>query len=247
MLWGLQQQQHRRERIYIGLILVLLGLVSYQFASAPSISLRDVSAISSSTAVVSGSSTSSSYTSASAGILLSASAPPAPGIVREASRGLVGDRLSRSVVSEQHRQYGQQDQRQLQHIQQLQQRQEGTTAEAVPRWSDALVSRRARVLILVLSGEREGDEAQRASVFETWASNSTYVVTSGPVNTPNVIRLPPEAEAGGYKGLPIKVLRYLLPMVIDKFLDGYDFVMKADPDTYINVERLEVCTLTALL
>lgn len=74
------------------------------------------------------------------------------------------------------------------------------------RWGRHFPATDAKVMILILSGSREGDEAQRASVFDTWATPDTFVVTGGPVTTKNVIRLPPEAEEGGYTMLPRKVL-----------------------------------------
>ena len=74
------------------------------------------------------------------------------------------------------------------------------------RWGRHFPATDASVMIIILSGTRDGDEEQRASVFDTWATNDTFVATGGTVNTDRVIRLPPEAEEGGYLNLPRKVL-----------------------------------------
>ena len=46
-------------------------------------------------------------------------------------------------------------------------------------------------------------------------------------------------DVGGYEQLPRKVLTYLFPQVYKQFNGQYDFLIKADPDTYLNIERLE--------
>lgn len=56
-------------------------------------------------------------------------------------------------------------------------------------------------------------------------------------------RQPKLFNLGGYEQLPRKVLTYLFPQVFKKFNGQYDFLVKADPDTYLNVARLEKVAL----
>ena len=102
----------------------------------------------------------------------------------------------------------------------------------------------------LLVGTRPGDAEQRQAVLDTWAKNRSdvFFVTSTKVEGGAVLDLPPEAEEGGYMQLPRKVLHYLLPRVHAFHTEHpFDYLVKVDPDTYVNVPRLEeVCSAPLL-
>lgn len=96
-----------------------------------------------------------------------------------------------------------------------------------------------RIMILVITGgTKPSVVTNRQAVAKTWADNDTYFVTHDKVPSgSNVLWLPDAAEAPGGSILSRKVL-HMWEHVADKYLDRYDFFMKADDDTYINMPLL---------
>lgn len=95
-----------------------------------------------------------------------------------------------------------------------------------------------RLMVLVVTGGTKAATLDnRQTVLETWADNDTYLVTRDAVKWPHVIRLPAEAEEGGMNLLSRKVL-HMWEHVAREWTDRYDWFIKADDDTYINLPRL---------
>ncbi|EGD80807.1 hypothetical protein PTSG_01396 [Salpingoeca rosetta] len=113
-----------------------------------------------------------------------------------------------------------------------------TALDALP-YRNLLNQRTPRVLVFVITGGKKASvKTNRKAVLETWFDKDTYFVTLEDVPTGNVIRLSPEAEAGGHRGLPVKV-KHMFQYMYEHFLDEYDWFVKADDDTYINMDRLK--------
>eukprot|EP00045_Choanoeca_perplexa_P014006 m.162483 g.162483 ORF g.162483 m.162483 type:complete len:1196 (+) comp16533_c0_seq1:148-3735(+) len=109
-----------------------------------------------------------------------------------------------------------------------------------PRTIPSANRSRARILVLVITGgSKAATLTNRQAVLATWATEDVYFVTTDVVNTSRVIRLPARAEAGGLKGLPTKVLLSFAHVAQSPLLEAYDFVMKADDDTFVNLPRLQ--------
>lgn len=60
--------------------------------------------------------------------------------------------------------------------------------------------KREQLMILALSGTRPKDQGLREGMIAGWANEHTWLVTHAETSWPNVIRLPDEAEQGGYDG-----------------------------------------------
>ena len=65
-----------------------------------------------------------------------------------------------------------------------------------------------------------------------------YWVTHADVNSSRVIRLPGEAEIGGYKGIWKKTLHLMHYIANSEFGKQYDYVFKGDDDTHLNLYEL---------
>eukprot|EP00035_Acanthoeca_spectabilis_P038637 m.54905 g.54905 ORF g.54905 m.54905 type:complete len:794 (+) comp9225_c0_seq2:2080-4461(+) len=75
--------------------------------------------------------------------------------------------------------------------------------------------------------------------FQSWASDiDVYHVTHANVSNPRVIRLPKEAESGGYKGIWLKSLLLFDHLANSDFGQQYDYVFKGDDDTLVNLPEL---------
>lgn len=74
----------------------------------------------------------------------------------------------------------------------------------------------------------------------TFADNDTWWVTRERLPTDNRIVLDAIAESGGRKMLYRKTMRLLDHLIhIENVPDRYDFIMKADDDTYVNIPRIK--------
>lgn len=100
-------------------------------------------------------------------------------------------------------------------------------------------SRRARIMTLVVTGGSKASvTTNRRAVATTWADDNTYFVTADDVDYwPRLIRLPPAAEKPGPGLLSRKVL-HMWAHVAEHYTEQYDFFIKADDDTYVNLPRL---------
>eukprot|EP00056_Hartaetosiga_gracilis_P016434 m.5023 g.5023 ORF g.5023 m.5023 type:complete len:1351 (-) comp4099_c0_seq2:162-4214(-) len=98
--------------------------------------------------------------------------------------------------------------------------------------------RTPRVLVgIITGGKKESVKTNRQAVLDTWFDEDCYFVTLEEVNTDRVIRLSVQAESGGHRGLPIKV-KNMFEYIYEHYIDDYDFFVKADDDTFINMDRL---------
>eukprot|EP00041_Stephanoeca_diplocostata_P020427 m.457301 g.457301 ORF g.457301 m.457301 type:complete len:680 (+) comp21577_c0_seq4:196-2235(+) len=96
-----------------------------------------------------------------------------------------------------------------------------------------------KCLFYIYSGGPKFDKKFEAQ-FETFADKSTWWVTRERLPTKNRIVLSAEAESGGRKMLYRKTMRLLDDLIRNKnATDHYDFIMKADDDTYVNIPRIK--------
>jgi hypothetical protein len=95
------------------------------------------------------------------------------------------------------------------------------------------------MVLVVTGGGSATAAANRAAVLSTWADNHTYFVTlDAGVPEERRIRLPAAAESGGRSRLFVKVLA-MWAHVAEVYAHQYDFFLKADDDTYVNLPRLQ--------
>eukprot|EP00045_Choanoeca_perplexa_P017390 m.251998 g.251998 ORF g.251998 m.251998 type:complete len:1134 (+) comp17524_c0_seq5:146-3547(+) len=80
--------------------------------------------------------------------------------------------------------------------------------------------------------------ANRDAILATWASDHTYFVTHEEVDTTRIVSLSAKAEVGGRDALPRKSMRMWQQLWEEFGPQGYEWFMKADDDTYINMDRL---------
>jgi hypothetical protein len=75
--------------------------------------------------------------------------------------------------------------------------------------------------------------------LESWADDiDVFYVTHANISSPRVIKLPKEAESGGYKGIWLKTLHLFDHLAFSDFGQQYDFVFKGDDDTLVNLPEL---------
>jgi hypothetical protein len=74
----------------------------------------------------------------------------------------------------------------------------------------------------------------------SWAADDVdvYHVTHANISNPRVIRLPIEAESGGYKGLWLKTLLLFDHLANTGFGRQYDYIFKGDDDTLVNLPEM---------
>lgn len=108
-----------------------------------------------------------------------------------------------------------------------------------------------RVMLYIYAGGNSFDQNVKAQL-DTFADNDTWYVTREMVPTPRRIVLSTETESGGRKMLSRKTMRFFHHLIHDVLnmtlkLSGepeeiestsFDFVMKADDDTYVNIPRI---------
>lgn len=100
------------------------------------------------------------------------------------------------------------------------------------------------LLVLVVTG---GDKASvienRRIISQTWAKQTNVRFVTDALGVPDdvAIRLPEPAEQGGLKHLPRKVLMMWTHIAkeIDTLYKDYNFFMKVDDDTFVNIAKLE--------
>lgn len=75
----------------------------------------------------------------------------------------------------------------------------------------------------------------------SWAGGTDiYYVTHANISTRNTIVLPTEAESGGYKGIWKKTLLLFHHIATTPLGQQYDYIMKCDDDTYVNLSQLRL-------
>lgn len=119
-------------------------------------------------------------------------------------------------------------------------RRRGPVLMSTPRTTTTYVdvTRKPLFIAAITGGKGEHVQSNRAAILDTFAPQTDlYFVTTDEVKTPNVIRLPPKAEDGGRGSLPKKVL-HMWDHIYQNFGRRYDFYMKIDDDTFVNVPRL---------
>eukprot|EP00039_Didymoeca_costata_P015315 m.258555 g.258555 ORF g.258555 m.258555 type:complete len:254 (-) comp16193_c0_seq9:1671-2432(-) len=93
--------------------------------------------------------------------------------------------------------------------------------------------------ICLFAANTEKSKSLVHSQLHTFANESNiWYVSHADIPSKRVIRLGEKYETGGYESLPKKTFA-LFSHLAKHDLDLYDFFMKADDDTYINIPRLE--------
>jgi hypothetical protein len=111
--------------------------------------------------------------------------------------------------------------------------------------SDAYHGPRKLLLVCLFTGGDPGqktaaDQEDRVNAVESsWADTDVYWVTRREdVNMTRRIRLPDEAETGGYKKIWKKSLHLFHYVTHSELGKQYDFVFKGDDDTFVNLAEM---------
>lgn len=121
-----------------------------------------------------------------------------------------------------------------------------TASSATTGWTySSLIGPRKLLLVCLFTGGEPGkmtatDQSERVQAVETtWGGVDVYWVTHMPgVNRSRQIKLPEEAETGGYKGIWKKTLHLFHYLTHSDLGEQYDFVFKGDDDTLVNLQQM---------